>query len=82
MQLQWNKKPCQFLQAQVQQPQFVEQTLEVRLSEELPDIGRVVSAWGQPVIRSKEWRNDGMNVSGGVNASVLYMPEVLRLARC
>lgn len=75
MQLQWNKKPCQFLQAQVQQLQFVEQTLEVRLSEELPDIGRVVSAWGQPVIRSKEWRNDGMNVSGGVNASVLYMPE-------
>ena len=75
MQLQWSKKPCQFLQTHLRQVQPLEQTMEVRLGEELPDIGRILCAWGQPVIRSKEWRADGMNVSGGISASILYLPE-------
>lgn len=75
MELQWNKKTCPYLQTQIRQIQAQEQTQELRLPEELPDIGRVLCAWGQSVIRSKEWRGDGMNVSGGVSASVLYLPE-------
>lgn len=75
MELQWNKKPCPYLQMQIRQVQTQEQTQELRLPEELPDISRVLCAWGQSVIRSKEWRGDGMSVSGGVSASVLYMPE-------
>ncbi len=75
MELQWNKKPCPYMQTQVRQVQAQEQTQEVRLPEEMPDIGRVLCAWGQPVVRSKEWRADGMSVSGGVSASVLYLPE-------
>ncbi len=75
MELQWNKKENPYLKTQLRQVQAQEQTQEVRLPEEMPDIGRVLCAWGQPIIRSKEWRGDGMSVSGGVSASVLYLPE-------
>lgn len=73
--MQWNKKPCPYLKTVAQQVQNQEQTQEVRLSEEMPDIGRVLGAWGQCMIRSKDRRGDGMNVSGGVSASVVYLPE-------
>lgn len=82
MELQWNKKPCPYLQTNIRQVQTQEQTQELRLPEELPDIGRVLCAWGQSVIRSKEWRGDGMNVSGGVSVSVLYQPEDGSNPRC
>lgn len=52
-----------------------EQTQEVKLPEAMPDIGRVLGAWGQPLIRSKEWRGSAMGLSGGVMAWVLYAPE-------
>lgn len=73
--MQWNKKPCPYLKTIARQVQNQEQTQELRLAEEMPDIGRVLSAWGQCVVRSKEWRGDGMSVSGGVSASVVYLPE-------
>ena len=75
MELQWNSMPWTYLKDNVHQVMNQEQTLEVRLSDGMPDIGRVLCAWGQPVLRSKEWRSDGMNVSGGVTVWVLYMPE-------
>ena len=52
-----------------------EQTQEIKLPDTLPDVGRVLGTWGQPLIRSKEWRGNGMSVSGGVMAWVLYLPE-------
>lgn len=73
--MQWNKKPCPYLKTVTRQVQNQEQTQEVRLPEEMPDIGRVLCTWGQCMIRSKDWRGDGMNVSGGVSASVMYLPE-------
>lgn len=73
--MEWNKKPCPYLKTVSRQVQNQEQTQELRLPEEMPDIGRVLCAWGQCLIRSKEWRGDGMSISGGVSASVIYMPE-------
>lgn len=65
--------PClRQLKAEVQ-PQ--EQTQELRLSDGMPDIGRVLCAWGQVVLRGKEWRSDSVGVSCGVMAWVLYAPE-------
>lgn len=52
-----------------------EQTQEVKLPDTMPDIGKVLGAWGQVLLRSKEWRGNGMSVSGGVMAWVLYLPE-------
>ena len=82
MELQWTKKPCTYLQTNVHQVMSQEQTQEIRLPEGMPDIGRVLSVWGQPVVRSKEWRGDGMSVSGGITASVLYLPEDGSTPRC
>ena len=75
MELQLNKKNCSYLQTQVRQVQSQEQAQELRIPDEFPDIGRVLGAWGQSVIRSKEWRAEAMIVSGGVSASVLYLAE-------
>ena len=52
-----------------------EQTQEVKLPDTMPDVGKVLGAWGQVLIRGKEWRGSGMSVSGGVMAWVLYLPE-------
>lgn len=75
MELQWNHTPWDYLKCLVRQVQNQEQTLEVRISDGMPDIGRVICAWGQPVLRSKEWRSDSIGITGGVSVWVLYAPE-------
>ena len=65
--------PC--LRKAACQVQNQEQTQEVRLSEAMPDIGRVLGSWGQVLIRGKQWHSNGMSVNGGVQAWVLYAPE-------
>ena len=82
MELQWKKTACPYLQPQPLPTQNLEETLELRLGEEMPDMGRIVCAWGQAVVRSKQWRSDSVNLSGGVNASVLYLPEDGSPLRC
>jgi hypothetical protein len=52
-----------------------EQTQEVRLPDGMPDIGTVLFAWGQVIIRGKEWHNGSAGVNGGVMVWVLYLPE-------
>lgn len=75
MEVKFNRNICHCLRKAVCQVQNQEQTQEVRLSESMPDIGRVLGCWGQVLIRGKEWRTGGMTVSGGVMAWVLYAPE-------
>ncbi len=75
MELQWNQTGCAFLRRELWETQNLEEVQEVRLPEDLPDIGRIICAWGQPVLRSKEWKNDAIAASGGVVCWVLYAPE-------
>lgn len=75
MELQFDKLDCAYLRCLVRQVQNLEQTQEVRLSDGMPDIGRVLCTWGQGIVRSKEWRGDGITVSGGVIVHILYAPE-------
>ncbi len=75
MEMQFDKIPVAYLQKLTGQNRTQEQTLEVRLPEGMPDIGRVLGAWGQVVVRGKEWNGDHMAVSCGVMAWVLYTPE-------
>jgi len=75
MEMLFSKSVYHCLRQVVHQMQTQEQTQELRLSDGMPDIGRVLGCWGQPVIRGKEWRSSGMNVSGGVMVWVLYAPE-------
>ena len=74
MELQFERKPIRCLSRCVWDWQETEQTQEVRLSDDMPDIGSVLCAWGQCVLRGKEWRTGSIGVNGGVMAWVLYQP--------
>ena len=73
--MQFDRISVPYLQKLTKQLRCQEQTLEVRLPEGMPDIGRVLGAWGQVIVRSKEWGSGTMSLSCGVMAWVLYMPE-------
>ncbi len=75
MQLQFEKTQIPCLQQVARQVQDQEQTQEVRINDEMPDIGSVLGAWGQVILRSKEWRSGMMSLSGGVTVWVLYCGE-------
>ena len=75
MELQFEKQSLSCLRSVLRQVQTQEQTQEVRISDGMPDIGRVLGAWGQVIVRSKEWGSGTMSLSCGVMAWVLYMPE-------
>ena len=75
MQVAFAKSQVTCLKTLKHDRQHREETQELRLPEELPDIGRILACWGQPVIRGKEWRKGSVHVSGGVMVWILYVPE-------
>ncbi len=75
MEIKFEQTPVHYLRALKSQVQSREETQEIRLSDGMPDIGRILGCWGQCVVRSKEWRSGGMSLSGGVTVWVLYAPE-------
>ena len=75
MELPFEKQTERFWQQKLYTPVTREETQELKLPESMPDIGRVIAAWGQPVIRGKEWRSGHVGISGGVMIWVLYAPE-------
>lgn len=82
MELQFPKNAFGYLHTATWETKNEEQTQEIRLAESFPDIGKILGAWGQPLVRSKEWMGSGMRVSGGVMAWILYMPEEGDRPRC
>ena len=75
MELQLKNREISYLEPVILECRNLEQTQEVRLPEGLPDVERVLGCWGQPILRSKEWRTDTVTVSGGLMLRVLYGPE-------
>lgn len=75
MKLQWRSTQLDCLAPVVQNVQQRELTQELKLPEEMPDVGRVLGAWGQGIVRSKQWQSDSVSCSGGVMVWVLYAPE-------
>ena len=75
MKLQFNKTSIRCLETALQQVKNTEVTQEMRLPDGMPDIGRVLTTWGQIIIRSKQWLGDALQLSGGVMMWVLYVPE-------
>ena len=75
MEMRFDKIPVAYLQKLTGQLRAQEETLEIRLPDGMPDIGRVLGAWGQVIVRGKEWNGDSMSVSCGVMVWVLYIPE-------
>lgn len=75
MELPFEKTVSRFWQQKLYTPVTKEETQEYKLPESMPDIGRVIAAWGQVVLRGKEWRNHHIGLNGGVMVWVLYAPE-------
>ena len=75
MEANFERKSISCLNAALRQVQNSEQTMEMKLPEGMPDVGQVLTAWGQPILRSKEWRDDQVQFSGGMMVWVLYAPE-------
>ena len=69
------KSVFSYLDPLVMDSRVFEQTQELRLAEGQPDVEKVLGVWGQPVLRSKEWRGDTVGFSGGMLLFVLYRPE-------
>lgn len=82
MELEFEKRTCRFLDQVLKNTRTEEQTQEIRLGDGMPDVGRVIGAWGQVILRGKEWRGDCVLVSGGVMAWMLYAPEDGSEPRC
>lgn len=82
MDLQFQKTVCTCLDAVLCEVRSAEQTQELRISDGMPDIGRILAAWGQPVLRGKEWRADSIGINGGILVWVLYAPEDGTEPRC
>ncbi|MBR2889280.1 MAG: DUF3794 domain-containing protein [Oscillospiraceae bacterium] len=75
MELQFEKTGLDCMTTLMAMTRGEEQTQEVRLPDNMSDVGRVLGTWGQVLLRGKEWRSAGMGVSLGVMAWVLYAPE-------
>ena len=82
MELQFKKSICAYLDTPLREIQNIEQTQEIKLPDGMPDIGRVLAAWGQTLMRGKEWRGDSIVLSGGMMVWVLYAPEDTAEPRC
>lgn len=82
MELQFQKSNISCLDAAVREIQNSEQTQEIKLPDGMPDIGRILAAWGQVILRGKEWRSDSISFSGGLMVWVLYAPEDGSAERC
>lgn len=75
MEVQFGKKTLSYLDPAVREVRSAEQTQEIKLPDSMPDIGRIIAAWGQGILRGKEWRGGEMSLSGGLMVWVLYAPE-------
>ena len=75
MQFQFPKKTLHCLGNAVEEIKDLEITQELRLTDGMPDVGRILGVWGQVMVRSKQWIADEIGLSGGVKMWVLYAPE-------
>ena len=75
MEIQFQKSVFPCLKTVCRQYLTQEQTQELRIPEGMPDIGTVLTAWGQIIIRGKEWHTSTAGVTGGIMVWILYLPE-------
>lgn len=75
MNLAFEKREVACLRPSLFQVQSVEQTQELRLPDSRTGQTRILGAWGQPVLRGKQWQSDRFQITGGVLAWILWEPE-------
>lgn len=82
MQLQFQSSLCRCMECVARDTAAQEATQEVKITDGMPDIGRVLASWGQMIIRTKEWRGDTVTANGGIMVWILYDPEDGTGPRC
>lgn len=82
MELKLGKTNILCLDTAMEEIQNSEQTQEIKLPDGMPDIGQILSSWGQVILRGKEWRGDSIAFSGGMMVWVLYDAEDGSGERC
>lgn len=82
LELQFNNKSCDCLGWVGRETVCRELTQEVRLSDGMPDIGKVLCSWGQMILRGKEWMGDTVTATGGLMVWILYTPDDGSQPRC
>ena len=75
MELKFEKRGLKVLKPLLREVQAQEMTQELRLPDGMPDLGKILGAWGQVILRGKEWRGDSIACNGGVMVFLLYAPE-------
>lgn len=75
MELSVEKNMISYLDCILCETRTADLSQEVRLSDGMSDAERVIGAWGQPIVRTQEWRSDSILASGGVMAWILYAGE-------
>ena len=75
MELPFEKTVCRYWKQKLYTMVNREETQELRLPESMPDVGRIISSWGQVILRGKDWQDRSLGISGGVMVWVLYAPE-------
>lgn len=75
MQLQFRKRSALCTHAVLRQSVFQEETQDMILPDTMPDVAEVMGVWGHTVIRSKEWKNNCVEITGGISVKVLYLPD-------
>lgn len=75
MELPFEKTVCRYWKQTLYTLVNREETQELKLPDSMPDVGRIISSWGQVILRGKDWRDRAIGVSGGVMVWILYSPE-------
>ena len=82
MELQFQKAATPYLDRVIWESQSQELTQELRLGDGAGDIGKVLNARGQVILRSKQWRKDCVCITGGISVWVVYLPEGEAVPQC
>lgn len=75
MELLFEKKSAKYLREVLQTSIIHEETAESIVPDSYPDVDQILGAFGSVILRGKECRAGGVNISGGVNAGVIYRAE-------
>lgn len=75
MDVQFETTKITCLEPVFQEVRSTELTQQIKLPDAMPDVGRILMAWGQPILRGKEWADGQLSANGGMLVWVLYEPE-------
>lgn len=75
MEVRFQRSELSCLDTVLREARGQEVTQEIRLPEGMPDVAKVICAWGQCLLRSKEWSVGTASASGGLAVRILYQPE-------